>query len=195
MIASPATSTDGLDTTSTRCGKCTGVCICSEIESHPIILTRPSSPDSAPPPTPAGFEHPSHRFDRSWQQPESQNTAHESIKSICPASDDNPGKSWQPVKEQGKLDLEKEKTMKQSETSLAELEAERRKNPEPNSSPKPNDEVYESDDAEGEAETSEDEAQPSPFQPIAGMRGKFPRNWRNRHVRSESPDDHWHRRL
>jgi hypothetical protein len=85
------------------------------------------------------------------------------------------------------------KITKRSEEVLTVIKADRDQNINSNASQTPNDEEYESDDAEDEDEPSEDEAQLSPFQPIAGVRGKFPRNWRNRHDRSESPDDHWHR--
>jgi hypothetical protein len=193
-ITSPATSTEELNKTSNRCGKCTGVCVCSEIESHPAILTRPPSPDTAPPPRPAGFEHPSHRFDRSWQQPERDGIAYQSTKSTCPASGDDQCNSWQAPKELFKPDPELKRIMKEPKEFPALIEAEH-KNVEPGSSQTPIDEEYGSDDAEEVNEASEDEAQLSPFQPIAGVRGKFPRNWRNRHERSESPDDHWHRRL
>jgi hypothetical protein len=191
-IASPAASTEELDKISNPCGKCTGVCVCSETESRPFILTRPSSPGSARPTRPVCFEHPSHRFDRSWQQPTSNNTAYHSTKGTCPASDDD---LWQTLKEVDKPDPETERTVKEPEELIREIDANRRKNMEHNSSRGQNDEEYESDDAEEEDEVSEEEAQMSPFQPVAGVRGKFPRNWRTRHERSGSLDDHWRRKL
>jgi hypothetical protein len=192
-IVSSTTSTEELDKIPNRCGKCTSVCVCSEIESIADTLTRPSSPDSAPPPRPAGFEHPSHRFDRSWQQPERNDTSYQSTTSTCLASDDKPCKSWQTPEDLVKSDPEMKKITKRSEEVLTVIKADRDQNIDSNSSQTPNDEEDESDDAEDEDEPSEDEAQLSPFQPVAGVRGKYPRNWRNRHDRSESPDDHWHR--
>jgi hypothetical protein len=80
--------------------------------------------------------------------------------------------------------------IKEPEELLTVSEADSRSNVEPNSSQRPKDEDYESDDAEEVDELSGDEAQLSPFQLVAGVRGKFPRNWRNRHEKSESLDDH-----
>jgi hypothetical protein len=193
-IASPPTSTEELGSTSTQCGKCTGVCVCGKIESHSAVLSRPSSSDDAPPPRPAGFEHPSHRFDRSWQQPERDNTAYRSTISARPASDDDPRKSRQTLEELVKSDPEMKTIVKESRESLAVIEAGGHPDMEPSSSQRPND-GDESDDAEEVDGASEDEAQPSVFQPIAGVRGRVPRNWRIRHERSGSSDDHWHRRL
>ncbi|KAH3921729.1 hypothetical protein HBI25_237430 [Parastagonospora nodorum] len=192
-IASPATSTEKFDKALSRCVKCTGVCVCSEVDSHPVILTRPSSPDSAPSPHSTGFEHPSHRFDRSWQQPEKKNAAYQSSKSTCSPSDGDPCESRQAIREPAKPDPKMERVMTETEDLLAGVEADRFNNLKPGKIP--NDEEYESDYADEEDAASEDEARPSPFQPVAGVQGRFPRNWRNRHERSESPDDHWHRKL
>lgn len=51
------------------------------------------------------------------------------------------------------------------------------------------------DHREGGYDVSEEEVGPSPFQPVAGVQGKFPPGWEKRHERSESPQDHWHRKL
>lgn len=60
----------------------------------------------------------------------------------------------------------------------------------------PTNEVSGGDKAEDVVEASEgEEAQASIFQPVAGVQGNRPRNWQNRHKRSESPDAHWHRKL
>jgi hypothetical protein len=67
---------------------------------------------------------------------------------------------------------------------LAVTEAERSNTMQSNSSQGPNDEEQGSDNMEEEDMTSESEAQWSPFQPVAGVRGKFPRNWQSRHERS-----------
>jgi hypothetical protein len=192
-ILSPTTSTEEFDKSSNRCGKCTSVCVCSETESHPVTFTRPSSPDNAPPPRPAGFKHTSHRFDRSWQQSERNETAYRSTKSTCPESDNNPCKSWQTLKDLVESDPEMKRITKEVEGMLIVIKADGLQNIEPDSNQRPNDEEYESDEVEEVDEPSGDEAQLSPFQPVAGVRGKFPRNWRNRHERSESPDDHWHK--
>jgi hypothetical protein len=194
-ITSPAASTEELDKTSNRCGKCMGVRVGCEIESHPIIPTRSSSPDSTPPPRPTRFEHPSHRFDRSWQQLERNNTAYQSAKSTCPAPDEDSHKSLQTPEELVKPDSEMQRILKEPEEWPAVIEADRRRKVEPNSSQRPEDEDYGSDETEEVNEASEDEAHLSPFQPVAGVQGKFPRNWRFRHERSGSLDDHWHRRL
>jgi hypothetical protein len=194
-ITSPATSTEELDTSSYLCRKCPGVCHCSKIESHPVTSIQPSSPNNALPLYPAGFEHPSHRFDRSWQQPERKDTAYETTKSTGPTSDENPYKSGQTLKEIVKPDQEIERTMREPEESLAVVEADRLQNMESNSVQSSSDEEYESDGAVELDEALDNEAQQSPFQPVAGVLGRFPRNWRNRHGKSESPDDHWHRRL
>jgi hypothetical protein len=183
-IASPATSSEELEKPSTTCGRCTSVCICSEAEPHPVQPARPSSPDITPPSRPAGFEHPSHRFDRSWQQPERNNTAYQSTKSTCPASDDDLCKPWQTSKEAVKPNPEMQRIMENLNEMLAVTEAERPNTMQSNSSQGPNDEEQGSDNMEEEDMISESEAQWSPFQPVAGVRGKFPRNWRSRHERS-----------
>jgi hypothetical protein len=83
--------------------------------------------------------------------------------------------------------------MEETEDLPSGIGADRLNNMSP--SEQPDDEEFESGDAEEEYEASEDEARPSPFQPVAGVQGKFPRNWRKRHERSGSLDDHWHTRL
>jgi hypothetical protein len=191
--ASLATSTEEFGKVSSRCGKCTSVCVCAEVDTHSIDLPRPSSPDSAPLPHPTGFEHPSHRFDRSWQESERNKTAYQTNKSTFPVPDDDPCESWQAPKEPAKPDPEIRRTMTGTEDLPAGVEADRFNTMKPSQRRK--DEEYENDDADKEDESSEDETQPSPFQPVAGVQGKFPRNWLNRHERKESPDDHWHRRL
>ena len=57
------------------------------------------------------------------------------------------------------------------------------------------DEEYESERWNEIEEGLEQEAASSPFHPVAGVRGSFPRGWRTRHERSESPQDFWHRKL
>lgn len=189
--AAPRTSSEELEKPSTTCGRCTGVCICSEVKPHPVHLTHPSSPDINPLSRPAGFEHPSHRFDRSWQQPQSNETAYESTKSTRPATDDDPYKPWQTSKELVNLDPEMQSIMENPNELVAVIEANRPNTGRSNSSQGSDKEEQEIDDTEEEDEASEGEHLPSPFQPIAGVRGKFPHNWRNRHEKSESADDHW----
>jgi hypothetical protein len=65
----------------------------------------------------------------------------------------------------------------------------------PKYSEEPDKEEHESNYGEKVEETSEEEAQLSPFQPVAGVQGKFPSGWRKRHEKSESSDDHWHWKL
>jgi hypothetical protein len=190
-IALSATSSEDIDEPSTTCGRCTGVCICSEVEPHPAHLAHPSSPDINPLPRPAGFEHPSHCFDRSWQQPQSNETAYQSTKSARPATDHDPYKSWQTSKEPVNPDPETQRIMENPNDLVAVIEADRPNTGRSNSSQGSDEEEQEFDDTEEEDEASEGEDQPSFFQPIAGVRGKFPRHWRNRHERSESADDHW----
>ncbi|KAH7410222.1 hypothetical protein DE146DRAFT_628749 [Phaeosphaeria sp. MPI-PUGE-AT-0046c] len=161
-VASSVTSTEELDKTSNCCGKCTGGCGCPNVEPHPGIPTRPSSPESTPLPRPTIFAHPSHRFDRNWQQSTSKIIAYPSIEDTRPAS---------------------------------EHETCSRNDLEPESIEEPSHEEYESDDAEEVGEAADEEAQMSPFRPIAGVQGKYPRNWKTRHDGSESADDHWHKRL
>jgi hypothetical protein len=194
-IASPATSTEELDKTSSACGNCTGVCVCSEAELHRVILTRPSSPDSAPPPRPTKFEHPSHRFDRSWQLPETHNTAYQSTKSTCCTSDDDPSESRQTPQEPVKPDPETERIIKIPKDVLAVIEADTPEDMELSSSQGLDEIEYESDNTQDMDEASEGEAQPSIFQPVAGMLGKFPSKWQKRHERNESADDHWGKKL
>jgi hypothetical protein len=99
------------------------------------------------------------------------------------------------LKELGKPDLELETIMKESKELVAHVEAPKNISMMPEYSGDPNEEEHESDDGEEVEEISEEEAQPSPFQPVAGVQGRFPPGWRKRHERSKSPDDHWHRKL
>ena len=98
------------------------------------------------------------------------------------------------LKELAKPDPGLERIVKESEEQ-SQVEASKRKSMIPEYSEEPNEEEYESDDGEEVEATPEEEAQPSPFQPVAGVQGRFPPGWRKRHERSESPDDHWHRKL
>jgi len=192
-IASPATSNKDFGKTLNYRGTCTSDGVCAEVDSHPVNLTRPSPPDSAPLPRSNVFQNPSYRFDRSWQLLQRDFTACQSTKSTLPMPDDHPCESWQTPKEPAKPDPELGRTMEGTEDLPSGIGADRLNNMSP--SQQPDDEEFEIDDAEEEYEVSEEEAQPSPFQPVAGVQGRFPRNWRNRHERSELPDDHWHRRL
>ncbi|KAF1831349.1 hypothetical protein BDW02DRAFT_572106 [Decorospora gaudefroyi] len=196
--ASPATSAEELEKTSDSCGKCTDACACSTTEPSSAILSCPPSLASPPPLRPSAFEHPSHRFDRSWQQLGTNHTVYQSNKGTCPVSEDDPCAPWQALKELAKPDPERERVQregKEFEELLARDEASRRKSMMSEYSEEPNEEEHESDDGEEVEETSEEEAQPSPFQPVAGVHGNYPPGWRKRHERRESPDDHWHRKL
>lgn len=159
---SPATSAEGLGNTPNHCEKCTGMCECSEVEPHPVVPSRPSSPDTTPVPRPAVLAHPSHRFDRSWQQPTEKGIYYHSIKETPSASG--------------------HETCSQNDVEPESIEESSHKE-------------YESDDAKDVSEMSDEEAQMSPFRPVAGFQGKFPRNWKFRHARSGSADDHWHKKL
>jgi hypothetical protein len=94
-------------------------------------------------------------------------------------------------KELSKPNSEFETTIEASEELLADVEATRRESMTPEYSEEPS----ESDQGEEMEETSEEEAQPSPFQPVAGVQGKYPPGWRKRQERKGSLDDHWHRKL
>jgi hypothetical protein len=50
-------------------------------------------------------------------------------------------------------------------------------------------------ESEEEMNKEEEEEAPSPFQPVAGTMGNFPKGWQTRLKRSESPQDFWHKRL
>ncbi|EAT76748.1 hypothetical protein SNOG_15910 [Parastagonospora nodorum SN15] len=66
-----------------------------------------------------------------------------------------------------------ERVMTETEDLLAGVEADRFNNLKPGKIP--NDEEYESDYADEEDAASEDEARPSPFQPVAGVQGRCER--------------------
>jgi hypothetical protein len=97
-------------------------------------------------------------------------------------------------KELANPDPELKKIMEESEELLAHVGASSRESMIPENSEEPNEEEHESDDGEEVEETSEEEALPSPFQPVAGVQGKFPPGWRKRHERRGSPDGNWHRK-
>jgi hypothetical protein len=185
--SSPATSTTEHYIIRRRCRKCTKVpCVCAATESDPVIPTRPPSPKRAPPPRPPTFKHPSHRFDRNWEQTKPNYTNHQSTKCTCPAPHRGPCQpspfSHELAQPHPNMDtLVDEYFRSASGTEASDVE------------PDPSDD--EEDDPEHVGEASDAEAQPSPFRPIAGVQGKFPRNWRTRHERSGSLDDHWHRKL
>jgi hypothetical protein len=192
---SPATSAEELEKISNDCVKCTYGCACCATEPSLVILSRPPSLASPPPPRPSTFEHPSHRFDRSWWQPGTKDTVYQPTNGTCPASEDGLCASRQVLKELTKRDPGLERIIIESEELLAHVEASRRKSMIPEYSEEPNEEEHESDDGEEVEGISEKEDQLSPFQPVAGVQGKFPPGWRKRHERSESPDDHWHKKL
>jgi hypothetical protein len=92
-------------------------------------------------------------------------------------------------KEIANPDPELEKIMEESEELLAYVGASSRESMIPENSEEPNEEERESDDGEEVEETLEEEAQPSPFQLVAGVQGKFPPSWRKRHKMRGLLDD------